>query len=224
MKNEESFRREWQVNEERFSNAGFSFEIFKELLEANCLLFMWDMFCLFCYAKAISDGGSYLEIGSMCGGSLLCAYRGIVISGNRVKLHAIDWVLDETIEEKRYVEILRIFNENTKNIKSLIRVPMKWEDAAEEIADNSMDLIFNDADQDSDLIKETLRLYWPKLKVGGMFLGHDSHFSGVLEVLGNLFGNEVIDFRNRIPKDTNSQMWGVRKSEKNVKLPERKNA
>jgi len=42
-----------------------------------------------------------------------------------------------------------------------------------EIADNSLDFIYFDARHDYQAMREDLLLFWPKLKCGGIFAGHD---------------------------------------------------
>lgn len=45
--------------------------------------------------------------------------------------------------------------------------------AAESFEDNSLDFIFLDTFHHYELVKRELHTYWPKLKKGGLFAGHD---------------------------------------------------
>lgn len=47
------------------------------------------------------------------------------------------------------------------------------EDAAKEILDDILDYIFIDGDHSYEASLRDCQLYWPKVKVGGIFAGHD---------------------------------------------------
>ena len=42
-----------------------------------------------------------------------------------------------------------------------------------EIVDNSLDFVYIDARHDYQAMQQDLALFWPKLKCGGIFAGHD---------------------------------------------------
>lgn len=46
-------------------------------------------------------------------------------------------------------------------------------EAAATFADGSLDWVYLDADHAYDSIKADLRAWWPKVRIGGMFCGHD---------------------------------------------------
>lgn len=46
-------------------------------------------------------------------------------------------------------------------------------DAAEEFADGSLDWVYLDARHDEKSVAEDIRLWYPKVKSGGIFSGHD---------------------------------------------------
>ena len=46
-------------------------------------------------------------------------------------------------------------------------------DAARCAADGSLDFVFIDADHGYDGIRDDVRLWWPKIRIGGLFSGHD---------------------------------------------------
>lgn len=50
---------------------------------------------------------------------------------------------------------------------------MYSKDAAEIVPDNSLDIVYLDGNHAKEFISEDLRLWWPKVKSGGIFSGHD---------------------------------------------------
>jgi len=46
-------------------------------------------------------------------------------------------------------------------------------DAAPKFKDGQLDFVFIDGNHSYDAVKQDLELWWPKVKVGGMFSGHD---------------------------------------------------
>ncbi|NIR56442.1 MAG: hypothetical protein GWM98_20685 [Nitrospinaceae bacterium] len=123
--------------------------------------------------------GEGAEIGVSCG-----AYSKILLDNSRLsKLHMIDpWIsqpqeiyLDETnVEQKehddRYMHVTRLF-ENEGDRCHIMR--MTSEEAAKEIPDNSLDFVYIDANHSYEASSQDIRLWWPKMKKGGIFSGHD---------------------------------------------------
>ena len=74
--------------------------------------------------------------------------------------------------------------------KEKIRIlELRSEDAANHIEDNTLDYIFIDGDHRYDSVLKDLQAYWPKVKQGGIFAGHDWNFAEV--------ENAVNQFRNK---------------------------
>ena len=66
----------------------------------------------------------------------------------------------------------RIADDSTRNIE-LVYYRNYSSDAVTYIEDNSIDFIFIDARHDYCGVEEDIRLYWDKLKPGGLLTGHD---------------------------------------------------
>lgn len=64
--------------------------------------------------------------------------------------------------------------EQFKNFKDRCRFMHKSSvDAAKEIQDNSLDFCYIDAAHDYDSVKKDINAWWPRIKKGGVFCGHD---------------------------------------------------
>ena len=56
---------------------------------------------------------------------------------------------------------------------------MSSKDAANELADNSFDFVFVDADHSMKSVLADLDNYWPKVRSGGIIAGHDANLFSV---------------------------------------------
>jgi len=194
----------YKANEEFFSKEGFEFSIADRILHI-ALLYPWDMYYLFYYAKRIPDKGSYLEIGGGYGSSTLCVYLATQLVGTTVSLVTIDPFVpfDGARDASR-----GHFIENTKDISHLRVINSTSDIAKEKIDDNSIDLLFIDGNHSYKQVKRDLENYWPKVKIGGVLMGHDSHLSGVIKALREVFGREELILLRK------SKIWMVRKNNK----------
>ena len=59
-------------------------------------------------------------------------------------------------------------------------------DVADQLPDNSIDLIFIDADHSYDAVKKDIKVYTPKLKDHGILAGHDIDYPGVNKAVSEL--------------------------------------
>ena len=68
---------------------------------------------------------------------------------------------------------------------------MRSVDAAKDFEDNSLDLVFIDGDHSYECCKEDIEAWWPKLKKGGVMLGHDygPKHPGVIKAVKEKFGD-----------------------------------
>ncbi len=198
---------EYNRNKDFFSNEGFNFAIAKQLLPI-AMLTVWDLFHLFFYAKRVPNGGTYLEIGSATGGSLVCAFLGSQVSGNIVHFVAVEnfrYGADIKKEGKVEAQFLR----NTRCIPNFELLKCSSDVARHCLNDESVDLLFIDGDHSYSQVKKDLLNHGPKLKKNGVLLGHDyttSYVPGVKKAADELLGKKLVVLKN-------SSIFGVRKKE-----------
>ena len=94
----------------------------------------------------------------------------------------IIYAIDMSIKEFYNKEIANRYKNR------LIAIEAKSEVAADRIADNSLDLVFIDANHSYDYVKKDIIKYTPKLKESGMLTGHDIDYPGVNQAV-----NEMIE-------------------------------
>jgi len=79
------------------------------------------------------------------------------------------------------LDISMFYNEEIKSKYKDRLIPIKGYsyDVADQLPNNSMDLIFIDADHSYDAVKKDIIAYTPKLKKNGLLAGHDIDYPGV---------------------------------------------
>jgi predicted O-methyltransferase YrrM len=132
------------------------------------------------YLDAINNakyGANFLEIGCFFGKSTEFLCRKIKDSGKNINVFVIDvFATDYPL----YLEILQgrsmldIFKNNLTEYKDILKIHHGRScDLHCEFENNFFDMIYIDGDHDYIGIKNDLINYYPKLKTGGIFAGHD---------------------------------------------------
>jgi len=170
-------KQKWKRFHKKFERRGFSFKIACELIPVAQLR-IWDMWELFLLAREIPEAGTYLELGSKKGGSLRCVLRASQSVNRKIKLVAIEC---EPISR-----LLKFCNENGVRL-----VEDYSQNCADEIENESIDMLFIDDEHIYDQVISDLHNYWPKIKVGGVVCGHDyeERFPGVSKAVYEFFGS-----------------------------------
>ena len=181
---------DYRMNEEVLSKEGFTLSVAKRCLPI-AILFAWDAYHLFCYAKEMPDKGTYLEIGGAFGGSVICAYLATQVSGTEINFITIDPFFQYGPNENWTKEA---FIQNTGFIPHLTLISSISDEAKDKIPDSSVDLLFVDGSHGYEQVKRDLENYWPKVKTGGVLLGHDYNtmHSGVTQAANEVFGKEKL--------------------------------
>lgn len=103
--------------------------------------------------------------------------------------------------DNHYREAMKRILPHYEKVKIL---EMSSKEAAEQVPDESLDFVFIDADHSLKAVTEDLNLWWPKVKTGGIFSGHDWTFFDVAEAVRRfLHGSE------KWPAIGPNDMWHV---------------
>lgn len=115
------------------------------------------------------------ELG-VCGGN----FSHELLSNGMEKLYSVDlWEKQEGVGDKNYPntfhytnyaaakKLLSIFGEKSVVIRKLVS------DAVHEFEDESLSLVYHDADH-GDAFCQDIEDWWPKLRKGGIFASHDA--------------------------------------------------
>ncbi len=147
------------------------------------------------------DHAKFIEIGSWKGRSACFMGVEILNSKKSIDFYCVDtWSGSEEHKDMDIIKNDLLYNEFLKNIEPISSVikPIRKtsEEASKDFEDESLDFIFIDAGHDYESVKEDIQLWFPKLKKGGIFAGHDYHpsWQGVVQAVDewSLFKNKRI--------------------------------
>lgn len=142
------------------------------------------------YKQIVADpkNKKLVEVGSWKGKSAMFMAVEIALSGRDIEFYCVDtWEgCDdqkgiEDVEVMKSGQLYDIFIKNIEPVKEYI-VPIRKAslEAVNDFEDNSLDFVFIDASHAYLDVKEDLKAWWPKVKKGGVFAGHDyKHWAGV---------------------------------------------
>lgn len=184
----------YRENKEIFLKEGFTASIARALLNI-AMLRVWDAYYLFAHARRIPRRGTYLEIGSRDGGSVMCAYW----AARHLGLTFI------AIEPNPTKPLLK--NTNTIPREHFIGLSDFSYNVKDKIRDNSVDLLFYDANHGYVETKRDIKDYWLKIKSNGLLFCHDyttPDCPGVKQAIDEIFGGKGTVLEN-------SSIWGIKK-------------
>jgi predicted O-methyltransferase YrrM len=161
------------------------------------------------YAEAVArakDGARFAELGTFMGKSLAFLAVEIVNSGKAIAVDSVDttdviWI--PPIEEPEQAEARRRWHGEKLSdvIAATLAAPrarglvhrhhtIDSIAAARQFGDQSFDFVFLDTIHLYEQTKRELEAWWPKVKTGGVFAGHDhtAEFPGVEKACREFFG------------------------------------
>ena len=154
--------------------------------------YFWDVYGWFppsdgeAYKQMVElakDGAHFVEVGSFAGRSSCFMAVEIINSGKQIKFDCVDtWlgsIAHQVGQRSEYHSVANgtLFEEFKENMVPVagyynaVRLPSV--DAAKTYANNSLDFVFIDADHEYESVKEDIKAWFPKVKVGGILAGHD---------------------------------------------------
>lgn len=158
----------------------------------------------FNYAQLYSDvvaqapqSGLFVEVGSWKGMSAAHMAVEIINSGKNIQLHCVDsWSYLESqtdIAADKFDNLHETFLRNIQPVAHVI-TPVRavsWE-AAALYPDESVDFVFIDAAHDYESVTKDLAAWYPKVKPGGFFAGHDYAFHSVYSAVTNFMSGRSV--------------------------------
>ncbi len=124
------------------------------------------------------DNLTLIEVGSYMGESMELFAK----SGKFKKIFCVDpWLdNDSTTTNVSYSE--RFFDEKLQNYSFVEKIKKTSDDAFKLFDDNSVDVVYIDAEHTPEAIKKDIKNWLPKIKNNGYITGHDWEFqNGVLQ-------------------------------------------
>ena len=154
----------------------------------------FDFFLLYREMVEKYDNATFVEIGTWKGQSTVFMAEKIRFFKRNIKVYAID-IFGPYMSEGKQEDSTDIYNEFIENIepyKDFI-IPIKGDSSivANQFEDKSVDFIFIDGGHDYEVVKKDIQSWYPKLKDGGVFGGHDYCWDGVKQAVDECFQNRV---------------------------------
>jgi predicted O-methyltransferase YrrM len=150
----------------------------------------FDYFVLYREMVEKFDNGTFVEIGTWKGRSTVFMASEIRKSGKNIKLIGID-IFGEFISEGKPQDTSDIYAEFLSNIEPYkdIVTGIKGNSRVihNQFPDESFDFIFIDGGHDYESAIEDIKGWYPKLKKGGIFGGHDIDWPGVNKAVKEYF-------------------------------------
>ena len=126
----------------------------------------------------IPKNGKFVEVGVWKGKSLSYFIVENINKNKNITTYAVDtWQGSPEHTEESSIIFKTLYEEFITNMSPIVDkfIPMHMtsEQASRQFEDNSLDGVFIDAQHEYEPVKQDLELWWPKVKTGGFFCGHD---------------------------------------------------
>jgi len=158
---------------------------------------------MFSYAvQHAPQEGHFVEIGTWKGQSSAFLAVEIINSGKKIKLDCIDNFSGSVIEPGQMLDrdnqagrLYDVFINNMKPVEGhYTAIKGDSSETASLYADESLDFVFIDASHDYESIKKDISAWFPKVKIGGLFAGHDyaQPYPGIVRAVNGLLAKEHV--------------------------------
>lgn len=153
--------------------------------------------------EKVPDGGIIVELGSWIGQSSMAIGKGVKKNCPNTNLYCVDFFSQEYYESvpglrelARKVNIRKTFEKNMKSYPHTT-LAMNTITASQYFKDDSVHLIFIDANHEYEFVKSDIQIWLPKLKKGCVMCGHDysKGYGGVEKAVKELFPNHTVPAR-----------------------------
>jgi predicted O-methyltransferase YrrM len=139
------------------------------------------------------DGQHFVEVGVYCGRSAAFMAVEIKNRGLNVRFDAVDHFKGSAEHGDLSATLYQKALKNLEPVKDIVNVyKLSSQEAVDNYADASLDFVFIDASHDYESVLQDVRMWYPKVKPGGIFAGDDYQPSwpGVIQAV-NQFAQEV---------------------------------
>jgi hypothetical protein len=158
---------------------------------------------MFAYAvQHAPQEAHFVEIGTWKGQSSAFLAVEIINSGKKIKLDCIDNFTGSVIEPGQMLDrdnqagrLYDVFVNNMKPVEGhYTAIQGDSAETASLYQDESLDFVFIDASHDYESIKKDITAWFPKVKIGGLFGGHDyaQPYPGIIRAVNGLLSKEKV--------------------------------
>lgn len=146
--------------------------------------------------KKFPSGSKFVEVGVWKGKSAAYMCVEIANSNKNIEFYCVDnWKGSiEHLGNPELPKLYEIFTKNMEPVKDYYTpVRMNSLEAVNLFQNESLDFVFIDASHEYEDVKEDIKAWLPKVKVGGILAGHDYHHQPIKDALK--FNNLTIEER-----------------------------
>ena len=155
------------------------------------------------FVNLAADNSKIVEVGCWKGKSAAYMAVEIINSKKKIDFYCVDtWEGSEEHHLDQYVQnnsLYELFLSNIEPVKHIIKQIRKTSiEASKDFEDNSLDIVFIDANHSYEAVKEDILHWMPKIKKNGIMAGHDYHptWSGVIQAVNEVIGKDKIEQRD----------------------------